>query len=73
MGYGARGMEAGSGMTLADELRRKTRLLGRVRGRVIRPLGAWEIYEPDPEIRREEIRRIHRKVDNRRRREKAAS
>ena len=59
-------------MTLSEALRGK-RVMGRMRGRIVRPMGAWEIYEPDPEIRREEIRRIHRKVDNRRRREKAAS
>ena len=59
-------------MTLSDELSGKRKPV-RVRGRIVRPMGAWEIYEPDPEIRREEIRRIHRKVDNRRRREKAAS
>lgn len=53
-------------MTLSEALRGK-RVMGRKRGRVVRPMGAWEIYEPDPEIRREESKLIHWAISNRRR------
>ena len=58
-------------MTLSDELSGKRKPV-RVRGRIVRPMGAWEIYDPDPEIRREESKLIHWAISNRRRYGKAS-
>lgn len=57
-------------MILADEILSKPRRI-RSKRRVIRPMGAWEIYEPDPDIRREEQERIDWTRSNRRRYGKA--
>lgn len=53
-------------MWLTELLAKPRRI--RSKRRVIRPFGAWEIYAPDPEIRREEIQRIHWMKSNRNRR-----
>ena len=57
-------------MTLYAELSMKPRKI-RSKSRPVRPMGAWEIYEPDPEIRREESQRLKWTRHNRRRYGKA--
>ena len=52
-------------MTLADELKSRPRRI-RSRRRMVMPLGPWDMSF-DPQIRREEIQRIHWARSNRRR------
>ena len=56
-------------MWLTELLAKPRRI--RAKRRVIRPFGAWEIYAPDPEIRREEMKRARWTRQNARRYGKA--
>lgn len=57
-------------MTLYAELSMKPRRV-KSKSRPVRPMGPWEIFRPDPDIRREEMERLHHAIGNRRRYGKA--
>lgn len=51
-------------MWLTELTRRPRRI--RSKRRLVRPLGAWELYDPDPVIRREENDRVNARLGRRR-------